>query len=529
MSDFGNEVGGSAVNLSQKIIDGILKLIIKIFSSAAKALSAESRLKRMQLKEAKSSWKREKTLSEVPFMKGKYALKKMKQAGLPLTPVGIKMTGKEMKDFSERMEREGIPFSAVKNKNEKNPRTYEVVVFSKDLDRVAELIEKLNDEKMIDIIDQKIEDIYEKGEENFTEQDIVDLENLKQQKEHLQRKYCDELNEEQAANITEKAVYGNSNRGMNFNEALNRNTGRYLDKDVHCIVADANDPSKYIRCHGYMDEYNGHSYIKTDYEVFRGSEKVYQTHDGRFDNRPTDYWYREKEKMKEAGEFGDTLFKFYDYTEYQKWAEEVKEQNDRELSTMDKNSAQKDYKEIITSLEKQLDENGAYYKDGAVFSKETDRTLTLNNEMSEEEKAIKGESAIIGKQISNYRDLVTLDAELTVAQVELTTTEDGTPEKAEAQVRYDQVKTKYDKAVDIERDLIVQRKNINAVQAEQIRKKVEQNKYADKDMNFQDKGTFKMKEVKNEIKKRRENNQKTSFAKDKPSVNKSMAKNVKER
>ena len=533
MSDFGTDVGNSALSMTQKLTESILRLFAKIISEISRQLSAEHRLKKMELKTAKTKAEREKILSEIPNKKGLYNWNKLQKSGLPLSPVGINMTQEEMKSFSERMEREGIIFTALKNKKDNfldfsKPRTYEITVLTQDLDRVAELVEKINDEKVINIIDSRIDEIIENGEENISDQDRVDLDSLRQQKEAIQRKYCDELNLEQTAKITEEAVYGYSKRGMTFNQAMDRNTGRALDKDLFCIVADANDPTKYIRCHAYMDEYKEKPYIRTDYEVFRGSEKVYQTHDGRFDNRPMDYWITEKDKMKEAGEFGDTLFKFYDYTEYQKWAEEVKEQNDRELSTMDKNSVQKDYKKIIASLEKQLDENGAYFKEGAIFKKENDNVLSLNDEMSEEEKAINGESAIIGKQINNYMELETLDTELTVAQVELTTAEDGTPAKAEAQARYEQIKSKYDKAVDIERDLIMKRKNINAVQAEQIRKNIGTNKDI-KDLNSQDKGTFKMKEVKDEIKKRRENNQKTSFAKDKPSVNKSLAKNVKER
>ena len=337
------------------------------------------------------------------------------------------------------------------------------------------------------------------------------------------------MNQEQSVHITEKAVYGDSQRGMSFSRALDRNTGRSLDKDVFCIVADAKDPTKYIRCHGYMDEYKGNQYIKTDYEVFHGSQKVYQTHDGRFDDRPNDYWINEKNKMQEIGGFGDTLFKFYDYTEYQKWAEEVKEQNDRELAVMDKTNEEKDYEEFIVSLENQLDENGAYYKDGAVFDKETDKAITLNDDMSEEVKALNSEAVIIGKQISNYKELKNIDAELTVAQVELATAQEGSKEKAAAQVKYEQIKTRYEKVIGIEKELIEQRKNINAVQAEQIRKSSEKDTVLNKDSRGHDDKTVKMADVKKDIKKRRENNQKTTLAKNNPSINKEISKNVKER
>lgn len=534
MSDFGSDVGNSALSLTQKLSEAMLKLFERIFGEIAKRFSAEYKLKKIQLHDARTRAEKDKILSELPSKKGIYNYNRLTKAGVPLSFTGVKMSREDMQAFSNRMEREGMIFAGVKYKKDhslgfKEPRMYEIVVQSKDLERVAELIETINDEKTINVIDSKIEEILEKGEESITEQDRVDLDSFKQQKEAIQRKFCDNLNQEQTVHITEKAVYGDSQRGMSFSRALDRNTGRSLDKDVFCIVADAKDPTKYIRCHGYMDEYKGNQYIKTDYEVFHGSQKVYQTHDGRFDDRPKDYWIIEKNKMQEIGGFGDTLFKFYDYTEYQKWAEEVKEQNDRELSVMDKTSAEKDYDELISSLESQLDENGAYYKDGAVFDKETDKAITLNDEMSEEVKALNSEAVIIGKQINNYKELKNIDSELTVAQVELATAQEGSKDKTTAQVKYEQIKTKYESVVSVEKELIEQRKNINAVQAEQIRKNAEKDIVLDKDLTVKDDKFVKMNDVKKAVKNRRENGEKTSFAKNNPSKNKEISSNVKER
>lgn len=527
MRDFGTDVGNSALSITQRLTESLLRLFEKIISEVYKQFSVEHRLRKMELQTAKSKSEREKILAEIPSKKGLYNWNKLQKSGLSLSPIGIHMTQNDMKSFSERMEREGIIFTALKNKKENffdfpQPKTYEIIVLTKDLDRVAELVEKINDEKVINEIDKRIDEIIEKGEENLSEQDRVDLDSLRKQKEVVQRKYCDDLNYEQTAQITENAIMGKSARGMTFDQALDRNTGRSLDKDVFCIVADANDPNKYIRCHGYMDEYKEKSYIKTDYEVFHGSKKIYQTNDGRFDNRPKSYWFQEKNRMKQIGEFSDTLFKFYDYNEYQKWANELKEQNDRELSAMDKNSVQKDYKKIIDSLEKQLDENGAYYKDGVVYNKENNQILTFDENMPEEQKALNGESVVIGKQIGNYNDLAVLEAELSVSQVELSTLQNETPEKKQAQATYEQVKQKYNNARDIEQDLVVQRKNINAVQAEQIRKKEK--------MNVHDRSSS-MKEIKNEIQKRKEKNQKPTLDHDKTSFNKSntISKSTRER
>ena len=101
------------------------------------------------------------------------------------------MSKEDMLAFSDRMEREGMIFAALKYKKDnllgfKEPRMYEIVVQSKDLERVAELIETINDEKTINVIDNRIEEILEKGEESMTEQDRVDIDSLKQQKEAIQ-------------------------------------------------------------------------------------------------------------------------------------------------------------------------------------------------------------------------------------------------------------------------------------------------------------------------------------------------------
>ena len=535
MSDFGTDVGNSALGTTTKLLQALLSLFEKVFAAVEKNFSAEHQLKKLELKKAKTNIERGKILEDIKGKKGFYNFKKLKKSGVPLEFTGIQMSKKELKEFTAVMEREGILFSALTRKNdnalaENEKRIYEVVCKAEDLERFPSIVKRMNQEKMIANIDSRIEQILSKGEENIGDQDKVDLESLRQQKEVVQRSYCEELNTEQAANITEKAVYGESKRGLTFDQALDRNTGRSLDKDSFCIVADAKDPLKYIRCHGYNDEYNGKAYIKTDYEVFRGSKKVYQTHDGRFDDRPQNYWPEEKKNMKKIGEFGDTLFKFYDYTEYQKWAEEVKDQNDRELTTLEYEGVQKDYKTIIKALEKQLDENGAYIQDGAVFNKETMKAITLSDDMTPEMKALNSETVIIGKQISNYMELEKIDAELTVAQMELATAGENTPAKTEAQVNFDRIKDKYDKAISIEKDLIEQRKNINAVQADQIRKNTLKDKSFSKDMDpSETKAVFKMTNIKETIKKRKNNNQKTTLAEDKPVVNKTISKNVKER
>lgn len=475
MGDLGSDSGQSALSLSAKVVEALLKLLDKLYEAwanrgKAKLTKEQIEVAKAQNAELKDNAERKQALENLNGKTGYVNYQDLKKSGMPLKTFGIFMSEDEMKSFSELCKREGVLFSGVTDKDAIKDRdgvkTFELIVKESDLEKVRDVVDRMNTEKLIAEIDTKMEEIKAKGD-NMTEQDKVDLIYLQAQKEELQRGSCRELNGQMAENIVDRAVSGEVQEPLTLDEALNRFTGRGIDKDVIAIVADANDPSKYIKCHGYQDTYNDKPYIKTEYEVYRGDDMVLKTHDGRFDGRPVNYWNDQKAAIQEAGEFSGTFFKFYTLDEYKAWAQEVRTQNEQELSSMEQ-SGDKDYSSIITDLEKQLDSKGGKMQDGVVVDKQTGEPITLSDDMSEEQRANVAEMTVIGKQINNYTELQNLETELAVARTEVEVSDEGTPERTEAEQALAEAQSRYDSAVELESQLLNERKDINGLQSKQI-------------------------------------------------------------
>lgn len=483
MGDLGSDAGQSALSLSAKAMEAILRLLEKLIEAWRN--NPERQLAKLKLETAKTELEQQKILERLNGKKGFVDYKDLKRSGMELTPLGIHMTKAEMREFSALCKREGVLFSGMTDSTDKNKdgiKTYEIICKKQDLEKVSGIFNRLNDEIRINNIDNRIAEIKARaGEEGreLTQQDKVNIAALQEEKAAIQRGYCDQLNNETAKNVIDRAVTGEVSKKLTLDEALNRLTGRSIDRDVVTIVADANDPSKYIKCHGYQDTYNDKPYIKTEYEVFKGSESVFKTHDGRFDGRPEGYWNQQKEAIQEAGEFSGTFFKFPSVVEYQKWAEAAREQNMEELASMSK-EGEKDYSNIIKELEIQLDNDGALLQDGKVVDKLSGEPLAIYEGMTGAEQAIVAEAMVIGKQLGNYQEIQRLSEEISLAKAEVLTSDEGTEERAAAEASLSNLESRYEAALKTEQQLITERKEINAVQAEQeIRNVAEQSKEQD--------------------------------------------------
>lgn len=477
MPDLGSDAAGSALSLGTKALEAILRLFEKLFEAWKN--NPERKLAKVKLKDAKNEHEKRMLLEKMTGTYGYVNYQDLKRSGLELTPIGVFMTKTEMTEFSALCKREGVLFSGMTDVtalNKDGVKTYELICPTKDLVKVKGIIDRLNVEKMIAAKEERIAELEAKGED-MTEQDKADVFILRKEITALQKGYCDKMNDEVAEIVIDKAVTGESEKTLTLDEALNRLTGRHIDKDVTTIVADANDPSKYIKCHGYQDEYNGKAYIKTEYEVFRDGKSVFKTHDGRFDGRPEGYWNQQKEDIQKAGGFSGTFLKFYSIADYQKWAEAARSQNAQELTFMDKDG-EKNYADIIKGLEAQLDKNGARMnEDNLVVDKETGAMLAMVKGENPEQSALIAESVVIGNQINNYKLLSQLEAELAIAKANVLTAPEGSEEKALAEGELVQVQSKFDAAVTREKELLVERKEINAVQAEiELRNAPEQEK-----------------------------------------------------
>jgi hypothetical protein len=404
MSDFGTEVGSSALNAGSNVITKLLSAIMSFFEHAIKIWERhpERKLTKEQLKTIEGENAKKAFIEKIEGKTGYIKFKDMEKAGINCTAIGITMTSEEMKDFSARCKREGIKFTATIDRDDlnKNSKIYNVLCPVADLERMKRLVDRLNDDKLIAGIDKRIEEIESKGE--LSERDKIGIEALKKQREEIKRGYCEMLNDEQAAGICEKIVNGETTRGVTFDEALDRYTGGELDKSQFAIVCDAKDPTKYIKLHGENDTFHDKTYIKTDYEVYNGSEMVYKTDDGRFEGRPKDYWSNEKAQMKEIGGFGDTVLKVYSMEEYERWAQNARTQNVVELTGFEyKGDEGRDYASFCDKLEAKLAEDGAIYKDGVVLDKETGQAFILTDGMDSIKRRV------LQKQKSSESRLIT--------------------------------------------------------------------------------------------------------------------------
>lgn len=486
MSDLGSDSGQSTLTLSAKVVELLLALMDKVYQAwlnrgQGQLTKEQIAVAKEQLADLKDNAERKRILEDLNGKIGFVKYQDLKKSGIPLQTIPVDLTEIEMRKFAEISKRNGILYSGVTDNVEKADGTkcYQLLFKASDLERVKETVDQVQHEVLMEQLDSKISALEAKGD--LTDQEKVDLLCLRAQRAEMQRESCSDLNSRVTDDVIDQAVNGGERERLTLDEALNRFTGRGIDKDVVTIVADANDPDKYIKCHGYQDTYNDKPYIKTDYEVYRGEDMVLATHDGRFDGRPENYWDDQKAAIQNAGEFSDTFFKFYSEEEYKAWAQEVKAQNEQELSSMMKDG-EKDYSSIITDLEQELDSKGGKMQNGVVVDKQTGEPITLTDGMSEVERANVAEMTVIGKQINNYTELQDLDAELAIANAAVEVAVEGSPEHAEASTALAEVQSRYDNAVLLESQLLDERKDINGVQGKQIvEEQIAEQKYLPED------------------------------------------------
>jgi len=471
MSDLGTEAAGSALNLAGKALEALLKILDKLYEAWLK--SPERQEQKIKLRQAKREEGSYIAQSKLSGMTGYVNHKLLAKSGQELSVCGINLTKEEIKEFNTICKREGILFSAVSNsqlKKDGEKAFLGIECRTADLERLRGAVDRFNDEKRQMFLDKKIESITAK--ENLTDQDYADLKMLTNEKERIQKSYCTKFNSKMQDNVVSNSFDMSKLKQMDISEALNKITGRYIDKDQHSIIADAVDPNKIIKCHGYQDKdfKTGENYIKTDYEVYQGKECVLKTTDGRFEGRPDDYWTKQKQEIEKAADFSGTYYKFHNENEYNRWTEHVNRQNIEELSEMEKPIEVKNYTKCIDIGMEKLKENGAEIKDNILYDKESGKPLQMiigDESIDKEKRTLAAESLVIGKQIENYKNIQELTKELDLAKAELIITKPDSKEYEAAKIKSDNIADKLNNAYTRDLSLIDERKNVNAVQSMQ--------------------------------------------------------------
>ncbi|MCD8324824.1 MAG: hypothetical protein LUC32_07765 [Clostridiales bacterium] len=470
MPDLGSDAAGAALNMGTQSMAALLRLLNKMIETAAR--TPERRRARAEAKIATTKLERQRALEKIDGKFGYVNHKLLQKSGEPLISLGTHLRKEDIKGFNEVCKREGVLFTAVSNSHLKKYGEESYMVLEckeRDVEKVLSAANRFNDEKRISYCDQRMQEIIGKGKNQMTKEDFAELRDLVEEKQSLQREYCGELNRKTRNRVIDSVASGRELKSMDIKEALDRNTGRMLDKDMYTVIADAQDPSKVIRCHGTNDVYNGKPYVKTEYEVWHGSEMKLRTDDGRKEGWSSSDWLKTRDSIGAAAEFSGTFYKFGNEKEYKKWREHATEQNLSELHEMELPDSQKDYDAICSKLTKQLEDNGAEIKDGVVCDAKTGKPMQVlqnTSDLTPEKQALAAESVVIGKQLENYKSIQSLTKELAIAKTNVVIAEEGTQAHAEALTKQSEIEGKLSEASKSETELIAERKNINAVQAQ---------------------------------------------------------------
>ena len=490
MSDFGSDVGQNTIqigaNVFIRLTELLANLVKSMIQSVAEHNSPEFKVAREKLREMKDERSKREYVQSLENMCGYVEHSKLIKAGVPLSNIGLdgKVTDEEFCQIREICERNGVILSGVKMKgsailNENSSWLLECR--TSDVERFKDCINMFNKERRVDEINADLLRYSDKGIEKLSQKERLDRAGLIEEKDSIIHGYRNDMNDEQISSVVYKAAGIEPRKCADFAEALNRNTGRQLNHDITFIVADMADPAKHVRCHGYMDRFNGKNYIKTDYEVYYGDKLLMKADDGRFSGRPRDYWVTQRESMRTTGGFNGELLRFDSMADYQAFMNDVVLENESELGFINAGHSNRDYTDIIDKLENHLDSNGYEAlinttKDQlndkelitvSVANKETGEALHINPDLPMSvEKKIKAECLIIGNQLALYHQMHKLTDDMTISKAESKLYADNSPAKMAAESAYNAQRSAYEDLKSIENNLLEQRRQINSAQVE---------------------------------------------------------------
>lgn len=502
-SDMGNVAANMFMKTAEAAVNTLKELVAKLFEVWEKRTSAEYKLSKAKLKEQNLGLREQRAVQRINGKVGFVRHKELQRAGVPLSVTGIRCTEEELKNLSAACKRNGIVITAqddIRSRELGGSRLFVVECRQSDLQRLLDLVDSMNDAKRIEFLRAEKEAVLSLGEA-MTEEDRLYVEQIDREIAAIRNGDCARLNEQQAKGEIEKAVNDGKNySGVNLSEALDRWTGGEIDRETTCYVVDAKDPDKYIEVNARNEVFNGEQYIKSTYDVYNGEKKVFSTHDGRFDERPKDYWYNQKEAIKAEGGIGDTVIKFYDRAEMEAYREYYRSQNSREIVGLEKEAALGNYEAVKAELFAKMDECGAAYKDGVAVNKETGEPLRVTEDMGLEKQAAVAEAAVCAEQIAVYSKMEQLQIDMAAAKADVLLTTPGSPDHAKAAAKIESLEKQLHSAEETSRSLMERRKGVNFVQAEQERKEA----VLDRTANRPAPAKQTMKQVKSEIKNRKE-------------------------
>ena len=309
---------------------------------------------------------------------------------------------------------------------------------------------------------------------------------------------------EYAAWLTDKRAYG-------FNKTLNGRTGRESNEGSTRVIVDALAPKTRIVCRAeegeaIEDPDTKEKYVKTKYDVYIDGRPVY-TGSNDSDGKKAPDWADTIKSMKEAANFSNTLFVFDSMDEYN-WFVNVYNSlpdNERYLAFLNRADEGRDYSREISRLERQLEKKHGLLLSGdklmdkrtlrevkidpnhmelivlreawIAASKEKDDSNAINSAQVQEKydrcaKAYfdrrereekNAEIMCICKQIRNYIALDRARAEYHMAEAYIWDTQENTSDRKDAEENFEELKGKYDKALQTELKRTSDRKILDSI------------------------------------------------------------------
>lgn len=505
--DLGTESGQATLNLTSKAIEGVFRLLLKLLSHISKR--DERRKIKQELALLKSKAEQQAALDAVTGKIGKIKFEEMRKSGLPFVNTQTNFSKKDMNRFSELAKRYGITFTGItlKKENQFNPLNTvfnklpldlpfdnferQLIVFTKDLPIVNQIVEQMRKEKMIDECQNRIDAIINErgGVENLTEQDKIDIEALQKEQDKIRGEMMEEINQATKNSSINAVLDENGNfKVFTMEEAINRNDGYKAERDF--IIADAENPNNFIKVHSFGDEWvrDGKAipYTHSIYKVYKSGECVKEFDDKRYVGRPKGTWQDMKEEMKSLMENPTKIYEFRDIESYKIWMQETIRQNETKLTnntieSLSKELQSKGFEFDSTTGKVQLANDVLYKNDketikipkGTIVSKEFVKELQserVSKAYPMEVKLNLSEAFIVGERIHLLNELGDLKIELGNAKAELIMAETDN-EKTVADGRIKDVENKISKKEEELKGNTKQREQINAAQAKEMQEK----------------------------------------------------------
>lgn len=265
MSEFGNETATATLKMGEKGIDVLAKLLKYLMERGEH--STDRKYKKEQLRQMKSSSKKEQAREYLNNNRGLIRAKQMFMSGERLIPIGTAMSQNELSRFSRYAKVEGIPFTAIKDervmeelrqvkkelkeltltagtegltkdqvnrKKELETKAEElanrrddqiVIIREKDLEIVKNITDRMNKEINLKNIDRELESLKSLGND-LTDEQKQRIEELQKSKHDILRDEFDSFNSNNNTVITDSLTDKPRWQELSFENAINRVTDR---------------------------------------------------------------------------------------------------------------------------------------------------------------------------------------------------------------------------------------------------------------------------------------------------------------